>query len=74
MSKKWEYDIQSLPTTGQPGQQQLAVLNQLGKDGWELIHIVGQSYFFKREKVEARGVPEVNTYKREVHQKGHPVG
>jgi hypothetical protein len=52
MSKQWEYDIQSLPTAGQPGQQQLAVMNQLGKDGWELAHIVGQSYIFKREKVD----------------------
>jgi hypothetical protein len=74
MSKQWEYNIQSLPTVGQPGQQELAVLNQLGKDGWELIHIVGQSYIFKREKIDVRGVPEVKEYKRESHQKGHPVG
>jgi hypothetical protein len=35
MHTKWEYDIQTLPVENQVR----VVLNQLGKDGWELIHV-----------------------------------
>jgi hypothetical protein len=51
-----------------------ATLDQMGNVGWELIQIVGQNYFFKREKEEGRERPSPTQYKREAPQKGHPVG
>jgi hypothetical protein len=51
MTTKWEYDIQPLPTAGQPTTHTLkATLNRLGDDGWELFHIDQPNYYFKRKK------------------------
>ena len=70
MHTKWEYDIQSLPIESQVR----AVLNQLGKDGWELIHIDGTTYVFKRERLEDPRATSGTKYTREVPQTGHSVG
>jgi hypothetical protein len=70
MHTKWEYNIQSLPVA----EHVPAVLNQLGSDGWELIQIEGQSYFFKRERVEDPRAKPGKQYRREVHQTGHSIG
>jgi hypothetical protein len=71
MAEKWEYDVQ--PIQGDTAKIK-ATLDQMGNVGWELIQIVGQNYFFKREKEEGRERPGSTQYKREVPQKGHPVG
>ena len=46
MNKKWEYEIQDVPKGGQATD----VLNKLSEQGWELIHVIGDRYYFKREK------------------------
>ncbi len=51
MDEKWEYDVQAIK--GDTAQVK-ATLNQLGNVGWDLAQIVGQDYYFKREKVEGR--------------------
>jgi len=43
--KKWEYQVQSIPNTGNAAN----VLNRLGDQGWELVQIVGHDYFLKRQ-------------------------
>jgi hypothetical protein len=70
MHTKWEYEIQSFPVESQVR----AALNQLGKDGWELIHIDGTNYFFKRERLDDPRATPGTKYTRDVHQTGHSVG
>ena len=51
---KWEYRVaavQNLPRVGAPEQRDAdqAFLNELGKDGWELVSQVdGRVFYFKR--------------------------
>jgi hypothetical protein len=46
MSKKWEYQIESIPKPDDV----IHVLNKLGEEGWELIQFSGAAHYFKREK------------------------
>jgi hypothetical protein len=48
MQKKWEYHLQEIPQIGFAKE----VLDDLGQYGWELVAIVGPTYYLKREKVE----------------------
>lgn len=45
MKKKWEYNVISLARVGQTV---TGYLNELGRDGWELVAIYKGVYFFKR--------------------------
>jgi len=46
VSKKWEYQIQSVPRVDDV----IHALNKLGDEGWELIQLSGTTCYFKREK------------------------
>jgi hypothetical protein len=46
MNKQWEYTIQSIP---KPDDLVFA-LDKQGEAGWELIHVSGTTFYFKREK------------------------
>ncbi len=70
MNKKWEYQIQSVPSVDNI----IHVLNKLGNEGWELIQLTGTTCIFKREKEETHKREGGTQYKREVHQTGHPIG
>ena len=52
--KKWEYNIIGIK---QYSTDKFNKLDELGKDGWELVSVIStsetsQSYYFKREKIE----------------------
>jgi hypothetical protein len=70
MSKSWEYRVENIPQAQYVNQ----ALNNIGGEGWELVAIVGQAYYFKKEKVEARKAPEVKQFTRDGHSTGHPIG
>jgi hypothetical protein len=48
--EKWEYDVQPAPFWGAGGEKLIAILNERGQDGWELVSILEHSsgYVFKR--------------------------
>ena len=46
MRSKWEYQVEEFH-----GHDLVGFLNPQGSDGWELVFVVGPSFYFKRPKV-----------------------
>lgn len=54
MRSNWEYKVLELHTSNpRVMQEMITELNAQGSQGWELVAIVGPSYYLKRPKVEA---------------------
>jgi hypothetical protein len=48
MNKKWEYTLRTIPRIDDI----VFELDKLGNTGWELVHVSGTVFYFKRERQE----------------------
>lgn len=50
MKATWQYHIENIPFNPATDQLRLnTTLNNFGKEGWELVNIQGNVFYFKRE-------------------------